>query len=663
MVERIGRAMGPALQSCPSLAEDLSLMRQLRRLRDFLTSGCLALLGALAALAVFANVGVADDTDVSWYGRRPYGDQSSAVYSGVVVSSRYLTMRDGTRIAIDLLLPKGLGADVKIPAILDQTRYWRSYRIRWPFSLFFGHRDAEAEKVRFVTHGYAWVDVDVRGTGASYGTCPTPAFSLDQIRDGAEIVDWIIRQPWSNGKVGATGISYGGTTAELLLTNQHPAVKAVAIRFSQFDLYTDLAFPGGIYLSSFVATWAAFTESLDQGRVPESMPLWIRLGAKLAGATVQPVDEDQDGSMLSEAISGHAGNYDHYPEIPAFTYRDDVAASGLRLDAISPHSYAKDARASEAAVYSYSGWFDCAYVHSAIKRYLTVTNPGSRLTLGPWPHGGQHEVNAFGASAEPSFDQTGELLRFFDYHLKGIDSGIAAEKPVHYFTMVEDKWKSAETWPPPNVKPTPFYLADGNTLNSQPPQAEGQDSYRADSSAGAGERTRWDGLLGPENVGYVDRSSMDSKLLLYTSAPLTQDMEVTGHPIVTLFFRSTSTDGQFFGYLEDVDERGRVFAVTEGELRAIHRRLSAAPPPYRDVVPYHSFKREDGMPLVPGQITELVFDLLPTSYLFRQGHSIRVAIAGADRDHFSPPPGDPAQVQFLRGGAHASRIDLPVIPR
>ncbi len=156
---------------------------------------------------------------------------------------------------------------------------------------------------------------------------------------------------------------------------------------------------------------------------------------------------------------------------------------------------------------------------------------------------------------------------------------------------------------------------------------------------------------------------MDSKLLLYTSAPLTQDMEVTGHPIVTLFFRSTSTDGQFFGYLEDVDERGRVFAVTEGELRAIHRRLSAAPPPYRDVVPYHSFKREDGMPLVPGQITELVFDLLPTSYLFRQGHSIRVAIAGADRDHFSPPPGDPAQVQFLRGGAHASRIDLPVIPR
>ena len=162
---------------------------------------------------------------------------------------------------------------------------------------------------------------------------------------------------------------------------------------------------------------------------------------------------------------------------------------------------------------------------------------------------------------------------------------------------------------------------------------------------------------------YTDRQDADKELLVYTSAPLESDTEVTGHPVVTLDVSSTATDGQFFVYLEDVDERGRVLAITDGQLRAIHRKLSDKEPPYRDVSPYHSFERADAMPLVPGEIAELVFDLLPTSYLFRRGHSIRVAVAGADADHFAPLTGDPPTVQVYRGGAHPSHIDLPVIPR
>ncbi len=94
--------------------------------------------------------------------------------------------------------------------------------VPWPFQLFFPEIQDGAEKKRFVSRGYAWVDVDVRGTGASFGSCPTPTFSIDQIRDGGEIVDWVIRQPWSNGVVGATGVSYGGMTAQLLLVNDIP---------------------------------------------------------------------------------------------------------------------------------------------------------------------------------------------------------------------------------------------------------------------------------------------------------------------------------------------------------------------------------------------------------------------------------------------------------
>ena len=160
---------------------------------------------------------------------------------------------------------------------------------------------------------------------------------------------------------------------------------------------------------------------------------------------------------------------------------------------------------------------------------------------------------------------------------------------------------------------------------------------------------------------YTDRRKADAKLLVYTSAPLERDTEVTGHPSVTLFVSSTAPDGQFFVYLEDVDEHGRVLAITDGQLRAIHRKLSGSPALYRDVVPYRSFTRADAMPLAPGEIAELVFDLLPTSYLFRHGHSLRIALAGADVDHFAPLFDDPPVVQVYRGGAHASRIDLPLI--
>jgi uncharacterized protein len=617
------------------------------------------------------DAGASERSDAAWYAPKRYGDEASQRYTDLVVSSRYLTMRDGVKIAIDVLLPKGLEPGAKIPAILDQTRYWRSFALRWPFSLFVRGILNEPEKRRFVTHGYAWVDV--RGTGASYGHCPVPGFSTDQIRDEAEIVDWVIQQPWSNGKVGATGTSYGGTTAELLLANRHPAVRAIAPRFSLFDEYTDITFPGGVYFSSFVEPWGQFTTTLDRNVVPDDLPVWMRLVAKLGRVGVRPVDADRDRSMLFEAVRAHGENYRDFKELSAVIYRDDVAPSGWPVDSESAHRLASDTQASGAAIYSYDGWFDGGYGPAAIKRYLTVQTPGSRLIIGPWTHAGPRTIHPFGASSEPRFDQMGELLRFFDFHLKGSDTGIAAEKPVHYFTVGEDKWKEADSWPPPAASMVSYYVGAGNRLSTEraggpaegrPSSLDGSDSDRVDSHAGSGHQTHWDGLIGFSHAyDFVDREVEDNRLLAYTSAPLDRDVEVTGYPVITLFVSSTGTDGQFFVYLEDVDEHGRVFAVTDGQLRAIHRELSAEEPPYRDVVPYHSFKRQDGMPLVPGEVTELTFDLLPTSYLFTPGHSIRVALAGADTDHFIPLPADPPTLQIYRDRVHASRIDLPMIPR
>ncbi|MGQ0640679.1 MAG: CocE/NonD family hydrolase [Gemmatimonadaceae bacterium] len=322
------------------------------------------------------------------------------------------------------------------------------------------------------------------------------------------------------------------------------------------------------------------------------------------------------------------------------------------------------AEGSGAAIYSYSGWYDGAYARSAIARFLTLRNAGSRLVLGPWSHGGAFYFGPALGSRRSSFDHTRELLRFFDHHLKGISTSIANEAPVHYYTMGEEPWHTTSTWPPPRTQvQTWWFGSDGTLGRTKPNEASAHDTYNVDHAVGTGSQSRWNTLVGGGAVDYPDRAAEDGKLLMYTSAPLDEDLEVTGHSVVRLFVSSTAADGQFFVYLEEVDDQGRVRYVTEGGLRAINRKVTNTGAPYRMFGPYRTFLRRDAQPLVPGQVAELSFDLLPTSNLFRKGSRIRVAIAGADKDHFEPLPGAAPTIRVYRGGVRASRIDLSVMPR
>jgi putative CocE/NonD family hydrolase len=569
-------------------------------------------------------------------------------------------MRDGVKIAMDLHLPKGLKEGAKIPTVLFQTRYVRSIEYRWPFSLFMDKEMESGDTIEmFVLHGYAWVQVDARGSGASFGSRPFP-WSPDEVKDGAEIVDWIIRQPWSDGEVGALGWSYTGTTSEFLLVNNHPAVKAVAPRFALFDTYTDIAYPGGIHISWFTETWARFNSISDRNAIGE-LGLLPRILVK--GPT--PVDEDKDRSMLTAASRDHEGNYDVHEQALGITYRDDISPSGLgTTDTFSPHAYLDKLNSSGAAVYSFSGWFDGAYQHAAIKRFMALEIP-CKLTIGPWDH--SIEINPWWPDAmTPEFDFDAEMLRFFDYHLKGIDNGVMDEPLVHYYTMVEEVWKTAGSWPPTSA-PKIFYFAPGNGLSPQKAdEPEGADEYVVDYTTGTDLKSRWVSLVNVEGetIEYRGWDRKNEKLLCYTSAPLDEDTEVTGHPIVTLYVTSTADDGNFFVYLEDVDPDGHAAYVTEGQLRAIHRRLSDKEPPYPHVVPYRSFTKKDAAPLKTGEVAELVFDLLPTSYLFKKDHSIRVAVAGADKDHFALMKTDPPPIlKVQRNMQYPSAIELPVVVR
>jgi len=206
-------------------------------------------------------------------------------------------------------------------------------------------------------------------------------------------------------------------------------------------------------------------------------------------------------------------------------------------------------------------------------------------------------------------------------------------------------------------------VADNALSQSAPKTKSGADKYTVDFEATTGKANRWHTALGLAVV-YPDRAQEDSRLLTYTSPPLAEDIEITGYPIVTLYVTSTEKDGAFFVYLEDVHETGKVTYITEGQLRAIHRKVSTEASPYNLLVPYHSFKKEDVMALVPNEMAELTFGLLPTSVLIRKGHRIRIAIAGHDKDTFAriPAEGTPT-ITVARNKVHASFVDLPIVRR
>jgi len=227
-------------------------------------------------------------------------------------------------------------------------------------------------------------------------------------------------------------------------------------------------------------------------------------------------------------------------------------------------------------------------------------------------------------------------------------------------------------WPLPQEKPTPYYFqagpsgsiqsANDGLLSEKVPSGDsGRDDYTVDYTTSSGPTTRWHNGRGG-NFGYPDMAANDAKGLTYTTPSLKTAIEVTGHPIVHLWVTSTADDGDFFAYFEEVDENGYSHYLTEGVLRASHRKLD--PPPFSYLnLPYHRGYAEDVAPLPAGQPVELVFDLHPTSNIFDAGHRIRLTLTCADQTSFDTPVLSPApRVSIYRNNKCASYVQLPVIP-
>ena len=137
---------------------------------------------------------------------------------------------------------------------------------------------------------------------------------------------------------------------------------------------------------------------------------------------------------------------------------------------------------------------------------------------------------------------------------------------------------------------------------------------------------------------------------------------MTGHPVVDLHFTCSERDGTFFVYISDITPEGKSVYVTEGVFRALHRKIGDLPADIPATGPTHSFNRADAEHLTPGEVAAASFELLPTSYLFRAGHRLRVSTASADSDHFTRiPDGRPPKFVFFRTAAQPSAIRLPIV--
>ncbi len=581
----------------------------------------------------------------------------------------YVTMRDGVRIAVDLWLPEGLGRRERIPTVMRATRYWRA------LDVVAGSLEDESNYElanRFNDAGYALVLVDARGSGASFGTRPYELFEAE-VRDYGEVVDWIVAQPWSNGRVGAFGVSYTGNTAEMLAVNRHPAVKAIAPLFNDFDNFGHLVFPGSVLCIGFLQDWAERVHHMDLNDICAVQDLsgaeCQDLESQITG--VKPVDADTSGALLAAAVREHEANTHAYQAALDYEFRDDPFGSyGVRNVGYlrSPAGHLPAIEQSGVPMLIRVGWLDAGTVNGALGRYTTIDNP-QRVFIGPWDHGARNNADPFlppDTSVEPTGDeQYTELFDFFHMYLKGNGApGITSE--ISYYTLGAGEWHRTEVWPPEGFTTHTWYFTAGGQLSEERPSTErGSDRYEIDYDATTGRQNRWFTNGGAGDVVYPDRDAADRRLLTYTSAPMERDVEITGHPVVTLHVSSTHSDGAIFVYLENVAPDGRVTYITEGQLRAAVRAISDRAPPYRKFGPYHSELRADAMPLVPGEITEIGFDLWATSVLVREGHRIRVAIAGADKDSFARYPRDGGRptITLQRNRSYASSIDLPMRER
>jgi putative CocE/NonD family hydrolase len=540
--------------------------------------------------------------------------------------NRRVPMRDRTELSADIYRPVGEG---KFPVVLNRTPYTKAGGSTFKIAQY------------FVSHGYVYVAMDVRGRGDSDGTFEP--YRHDG-QDGYDAIEWLAVQPWSTGKVGTIGGSYNGRIQWLTAIQQPPHLTAMIVLASPSDPFVE--WPTGQPLPMDIS-WYHFTA----GHVLQNMEVvdWKKLYEHLPLIT------------MDEAMGR-----------PNRFWKDEVAHA--KLD-----SWWEDLRYQNkydrvrVPVLNISGWYDDEQVGTP-SNYIGVTTKGSpairssqKLLVGPWPHAINSSTKLgtveFGPTAV--IDMNAYWLRWFDQWLKGSDSGFMKEPPVRIFVMGENVWRDENEWPIARTQWTKYFLHSngqantltGNgTLSSAEPATEPTDSYSYDPANPVKFITdpSFAQIGGPDDYREVEQRP---DVLVYTSDALTEDMEVCGPLRVHLSAASSARDTDFMAKVIDVWPNGFAQRLNDGMVRARFREGMDKP-----------------SLIEPGRVYSYDLDLWNTCQLYQKGHRIRVEVSSSafpkyDRNlNTGEALGQTtqmavAQQKIYHDREHTSYVILPIVPR
>lgn len=551
--------------------------------------------------------------------------------SSVAVTHPTIRSTDGIGLAADLILPSGVPA-TGVPTVLIQTRYWRSFRLiggggggRIPQ----GPRDGIVARLHAA--GYAVVVTDVRGTGASEGEWPWP-WSAGEVGDMGAIIDWIVAQPWSNGAVGATGVSYEGTTALLAAAAGRPALKAVLARQIEWELVDETLAPGGVRNIAFVDVWSRAVHDLDHGTYPEMFPSfarWVTRG-------VQRRDDDRDGVALRALQAARPASSVAQRAAAVRQAHDRFGPDGPPTDSLGPAGHVSALATTSAVVGIWGSWWDGATADAVFR--ATRAMPILEARIGPWDHEGTANASPLrrGASETPTVSLD-SVVAFFSRHLSpSAANGEPRGRPAPtyaWFVAGTERWQRATAWPTTQER---AWTVAGNRLNDN--MSEGDTSLRIGDAmmplvvnydATTGRLNRWtSGLARP--VDAPDRARAVG-LRSWTSATLATPLRVFGAGRFTCRLVADAPDAALHVYVESIDPGGHVRLLTEGTQRLQHAVESL----------------------------DVEVRVRPVAFELPAGWALRFSIAGADASTFERVPASGGQRLVLDG--RQCQLVLPVL--
>lgn len=527
-------------------------------------------------------------------------------------------MRDGISLSTNVFLPEGKGP---FPVILFRTPY-----------------DASLLKKadEWTTRGYAVVYQDVRGRFRSDGE-DSPW--VGETTDAEDTLNWMVEQPWCNGRVGMYGGSYIGFTQVAAARSGHPALKVVTPALIGADRYHTSYWAGALRHTRLSRWLLRGPTNFDQHALERHLPL----------------------STLDQFVRGR--KIAHWQEVLAHPTYDEF----WKKQALT-----NDIGKIQSPAFIRAGWFDL-FICDAFDLYRAFRDKAgsdlarrhTRMIVGPWPH----EINNTDFS-DVDFGTDGKIADLFeqeqtymDRFLKSEVLDAPAQAPLRLYVMGANVWRDEYEWPIARTQWTRFHLASDGGANTS-----GGNGRLTDRASGPSDHFTYDpadpvpthgGAWCFVNVGLKDQRELEKRqdVLVYTSDPLPEAMEVTGPVTAELYVSSSARDTDFTVKLVDVAPDGRALGVTDGIVRAR----------YRNQVP-------EGELLEPDMVYRVTISCPPTAYLFKAGHRLRVQVSSSNFPVFARNLNTGGAIaeettpiiahQTVHHSAeYPSHVTLPVIPK